>query len=146
MSSRKLKNSENFSFVQRFIEVCGSEQPNNIARLLNISYQAAKNYLEGRLPDAKVLMKISEKTSYSINWLLTGQGEKFVKNTVNQDTLILTDQFQSAVRQICSEVINEMLSNQKDATQEKTVVLTPENIKIEKILDESVVLSENENK
>lgn len=146
MSSRKLKNPENFSFVERFVEVCGSEQPNDIARLLNISYQAAKNYLEGRLPDAKVLMRISEKTSYSINWLLSGQGEKFVKHAVNQDTLILTDQFKSAVRRICSEVIDEMLSNPKDSAQEKTVVLTPENIKIEKILDESVVLSENENK
>ena len=44
------------------------------------------------------------------------------------------------------EVVNEMLSNQKDFAQEKTVVLTPENIKIEKILDESVVLSENDDK
>jgi hypothetical protein len=146
MSSRKLQNAENFSFVQRFIEVCGSEQPTDIARSFKISYQAAKNYLAGRLPDAKVLIKISEKTSYSINWLLTGQGEKFVKDAVNRNTLLLSDQFESAVRRICSEVVNEMLSNQKDSAQEKTVVLTPENIKIEKILDESVVLSENDDK
>ena len=146
MSSRKLQILENFSFVERFIEVCGSDQPNDIARLLNISYQAAKNYLQGRLPDTKVLTTISEKTSYSINWLLTGEGEKFVKESVNQDTLLLSDQFRLAVSQICIQVISGMLNNQKDSTQPKTVVLTSENIKVEKILDESAVLSENESK
>ena len=146
MSSRKLKILKNFSFVERFIEVCQSDQPNEVAQLLNISYQAAKNYLQGRLPDAKVLTAISEKTPYSINWLLTGQGEKLVKNSVNQDTLLLSDQFESAVRRICSGIINEMLSSLKDSAQQKTVVLNPENIKIEKILDESVVLSENDTK
>jgi hypothetical protein len=146
MSSRKLENLENFSFVERFIEVCGSNQPNDIARLLNISYQAAKNYLQGRLPDTKVLLIISEKTSYSINWLLTGEGEKFIKDSLNEDTLLLSDRMRTFVREICLEVINEMLSPQKDSTPQKIVVLTSEKIKEEKILDESVVLSENENK
>ena len=146
MSSRKLENLENFSFVERFIEVCGSNQPNYIARLLNISYQAAKNYLQGRLPDTKVLLVISEKTSFSINWLLTGEGEKFVKDSLNQDTLLLSDRMRTFVREICLEVINEMLNTQKDSTPQKIVVLTSEKIKEEKILDESVVLSENENK
>ena len=144
MSSKKLENLENFSFVERFIEVCGSSQPNDIARLLNISYQAAKNYLQGRLPDTKVLIAITEKTPYSINWLLTGQGDKFTKDSLNQDALMLSDQMRTFVREICMEVLTEMLSTQKTSTQQKVVVLTPEKIKIEKILDESVVLSENE--
>ena len=144
MSSKKLEILENFSFVERFIEVCGSNQPNEIARLLNISYQAAKNYLQGRLPDTKVLVTITEKTPYSINWLLTGQGDKFTKNSLTQDTITLSDQMRTFVREICMEVLTEMLSTQKTSTQQKVVVLTPEKIKIEKILDESVVLSENE--
>ena len=146
MSSRKLKISENFSFVGRFIEICGSNQPSDIARLLNISYQAAKNYLQGRLPDTGVLLTISEKTSCSIDWLLTGQGEKFVKHSLNQDTLLASDQMRTFVRQICLEVIGEMLNTQKDSAQQKVVVLTSEKIKAEKILDESVVLSENDDK
>jgi len=146
MSSKKLTISKNFSFVERFIEVCGSSQPNEVAQLLNISYQAAKNYLQGRLPDSKVLIIISEKTPYSINWLLTGEGKKFVKDSINQDTAILSDQMETFVRQICLEIIGEMLSNRNDLAQQKVIVLTSDNIKEEKILDESAVFSENINK
>ena len=146
MSSKKLTISKNFSFVERFIEVCNSSQPNEVAQLLNISYQAAKNYLQGRLPESKVLIIISEKTSYSINWLLTGEGEKFVKDSLNQDTLILSDQMRAVVRQTCLEVIGEVLSNQKDSSQQKVIVLTPDNIKEEKILDESAIFSESTSK
>ena len=149
MSSRKSEISENFSFVERFIEVCGSNQPNEIARLLNISYQAAKNYLQGRLPDTKVLTTISEKTAYSLNWLLTGEGEKFTKSAPpqiapNQDTLILSDQMRAFVRQTCLEVIGEVLGNQNPESDAKIVVLTSEKIKEEKILAKPSVLSEND--
>ncbi len=146
MSSRKSEISENILFTERFVEVCGSSQPNDIARLLNISYQAAKNYLQGRLPDSKVLKTISEKTNYSINWLLTGHGDKFIKNSINQDTLILSDQMRTFVREICLEVIGEMLNTQDNAAQQKVFVLTSEKIKEEKVSDQSAVLSENEGK
>ncbi len=146
MSSKKITILKNFSFVERFIEVCGNSQPNEVAQLLNISYQAAKNYLQGRLPDSKVLITISEKTPYSINWLLTGEGEKFIKDSINQDTTILSDQMETFVRQICLEVVGEMLSNRNDLSQQKVIVLTSDNIKEEKILDESAVFSENINK
>ena len=146
MSSEKTTNSEKSSFVERFIEVCGSSQSGDVARLLNVSYQAAKNYLQGRLPEAKVLKVISEKTLYSINWLLTGDGEKFVKTSLNIDTLILSDQLRTLVRQICSEVFSEMLSTQSESAQQKTVFLTSEKIKEETILDKSVIISENKNK
>jgi hypothetical protein len=144
MSSKKLEISENISFVERFIEVCASNQPNEIARLLRISYQAAKNYLQGRFPDTKVLITISEKTPYSLNWLLTGQGEKFINGSANQDTVLLSDQMRSLVREICVEVLGEMLSTKKDSAQQKIVVLSSEKIKEEKVLDQSAVFSENE--
>ena len=114
--------------------------------MLNISYQAAKNYLQGRVPEAKVLKAISEKTTYSINWLLTGEGEKFVKASLNADTLILSDQMRTLVRQVCSEIFSEMLSNQNESTQQKVVFLTSDNIKEEKIMDESAIISENKSK
>ncbi len=141
MSSKKMEILQNSAFVERFSEVCGSPQPAVIAQMLNISYQAAKNYLQGRLPDSKTLRTISEKTPYSVNWLLTGDGEKFVKSPINEDTLILTDQMRTFVRQICLEVIGEVLSNQNDSAGQKVVILTSENIKEEKIMDESSTFS-----
>jgi hypothetical protein len=142
MSSKKMEISKKNDFIERFIEVCSSSQPTEIAQMLNISYQAAKNYLQGRFPDSNTLRTISEKTSYSINWLLTGDGEKFVKNSlIKEDTLILTDQMRTFVRETCLEVIGEVLSNQNASAGQKVVVLTPDNIKEEKIIDESPIFS-----
>lgn len=132
----------NQDFVDRFTEVCGTSQPAKIAQVLNISYQAAKNYLHGRLPDSNVLKTIAETTPYSINWLLTGQGEKYVESAAVKDTLRLSDQMRTFIRRECLEVIGELLADQKDQAPAKVFVLTSENIKEEKITDESSVFSE----
>lgn len=145
MSSKNSSISEKNSFIERFVEVCGTSQAVEITQLLNISYQAAKNYLQGRYPDTRVLKTISEKTSYSINWLLTGEGEKFVKKPLPEDTLLLSDQMRAFIRQVCLEVISEAFAV-PNAGQEKTIVLTSENIKQEKVMDKSAVLSENKSK
>ncbi|CAN5505161.1 hypothetical protein BH10ACI1_BH10ACI1_26840 [soil metagenome] len=133
-----MKNSE---FKERFIEVCGTSQPREIGEMLEISYQAAKNYLNGRLPDSNVLRVISEKTPYSIHWLLTGEGEKFVKSPRKNGTPLLTDEMRAFVRRECVEVLNELLGNQEKAARQKIVVLTSDQIKEEKVIDESVTLS-----
>ena len=141
MSREKKTILQNDRFIERFIEVCDSSQPTEVARLLNVSYQAAKNYLQGRIPEAKVLITISEETPYSVHWLLTGNGEKFLISPVNEDTTLPSDQFRVIVRQICLEVISEMLGSQNEQTQQKTFVLTSKNIMEEKVLDESSVFS-----
>jgi transcriptional regulator with XRE-family HTH domain len=146
MSSKKITIVENFEFVERFREVCGSDQPADVARLLNISYQAAKNYLQGRLPDTNVLRAISEQTPYSIHWLLTGQGSKFVElEAEKKDTDIFSDALRAFVRKECVKVLGELLEKQNQsaepASKGKVVVLTPDKIKEEKILEENEILS-----
>lgn len=144
MPSRNSQEAENSKFVDRFTEVCGSSQPSDIKRLLDISYQAAKNYLEGRLPDSSVLKVIAERTPYSIHWLLTGQGKKFVESLQSEDTLQPSDQLRKFVRRECRQIINEMLSIQNEHAQSKTVVLSAEKIKEEKVMDESAIFSEKQ--
>ncbi len=134
MSSRNSSSDENFDFIGRFVEICGSSQPAEVARLLNISYGSARNYLNGRLPDSSVLVNISEQTPYSIHWLLTGKGKKFVENGNDQGALVLSDQLREFVRRECRELINEILSSQIETDQSKTVVLTSEQIMEEKVL------------
>ena len=73
----EIKNQSD-EFRRRFIAVCGTSNARVISEYLDISYQAAKNYLNGRLPESKVLIKIAEKTPCSLHWLLTGEGEKYV--------------------------------------------------------------------
>lgn len=145
MSRKNLTNVENSHFVARFIEVCGGSQPAEIARLLNISYQAAKNYLQGRLPDSNVLMSIAEQTSYSIHWLLTGNGEKYVKINLEKDTLKLSDEFKALIKEECQKNVEEILSHSKENVQAKVIVLKSENIKEEKIIQNSdTVLKESQ--
>lgn len=141
MSSHNSTTVEKFVFVERFIEVCGSSQPAEISRLLNISYQAAKNYLQGRLPDSSVLLSIAEKTPYSIHWLLTGKGEKFIENLSQKDTLILSDQLKALIKEECRKNVAEILSRPEENAQGKVIVLKSEDIKDEKVFEESDIFS-----
>ena len=138
MSSKNLAKTEENEFIQRLIEVCGSSQPAEIARMLNVSYQAAKNYLQGRMPDTHVLLTICERTPYSVHWLLTGRGAKFAESAEKKDGEVFSDEMRAFVRRECFAVINEVSSRQTDTVPPKIVVLSSEEIKEEKILRESV--------
>ncbi len=135
-----MENANN-NFIERFVEVCGSSEPAKIQRLLNVSYQAARNYLQGRLPDSYVLRTIAEQTPYSLNWLLTGNGEKFVSNHVPEDKPLSTDQIRDLIRKECGEVINELLGS-RDLTQQKVVVLQSDSLRSEKVKESPTVPNE----
>jgi len=116
------------SFQKRFAEACGSDEPARIQRLLGISYQAAKNYLGGRLPDTKVLMLVAENTPYSIHWLLTGEGEKLVREPERADTLISARRIRALIREEFAEAVSDILNRESGS---KVVVLDSETIRSE---------------
>lgn len=138
MSREKLTILQKNQIVARFIEVCGSAEPAKIKQLLNISYQAARNYLNGRLPTTEILLAVAEYTPYSVHWLLTGEGNKFVQDGPVEDTRIPTDE--TRVREICVEAINEYMAAQREAGS-KIYVLPPDKLKTEKAA-ETTALSE----
>lgn len=93
-------------YIARLKETLGSGEPAEIARTLGITYQAAKNYLEGRLPSADVLITIANKTDYSLNWLLTGKGAKKVAGASKGSNDPLTTQgLELIIRRIAREEI-----------------------------------------
>ena len=122
MSSGNLNNREMFDFANRFAEACGTSEPARVQRLLNISYQAAKNYLNGRLPDPRVLITIAERTPYSIHWLLTGKGEKFSISERFEDTPALARQISQLIRQEVRAAVAEAVSPEA-AAGTRTIVL-----------------------
>jgi transcriptional regulator with XRE-family HTH domain len=66
-------------FAERFKSLFDTDNFNKIAEQLKISHVAVQNYWHGkRLPTAEILKKIVKETNVSINWLLTGKGEKFI--------------------------------------------------------------------
>lgn len=135
--------SKNMGFSTRFIEACGTSEPAKIQRLLDISYQTAKNYLHGRLPHSDILILISNRTSYSIDWLLTGRGKKIVDGASAEDTILHPGQIEASVRRICVEVINEINGSQS-AAQPKVVVLQSSELMSEKVMVETTTLTERQ--
>lgn len=65
------------SFGDRLKEAYETSEIPALARKLGVTYQAAKNYVEGRIPSVEKLIDISRSTGCSIDWLLTGEGEKY---------------------------------------------------------------------
>jgi hypothetical protein len=135
--NKKIVEDKKNSFIERFTEVCGTSEPAKIQRLLDISYQAAKNYLQGRLPDSYVLRTVAERTPYSINWLLTGNGDKFVSSHVQDDAPLSTHQIRDLVRNECEAVINELLGS-RELTQQKVVVLQSDSLRSEKVKESPI--------
>ncbi len=100
MSTKNNTIVENKDFVLRLIDICETDEPAELSRKFDISYQGAKNYLKGRFPEAKVLITIVEKTQCSLNWLLTGEGEKYVNS---RKLVNLDETFRAVVREIIRE-------------------------------------------
>lgn len=144
MSSKDLGQTEIDLFVSRLVEACGSDQPGKIAQLLNVTYQAARNYLDGRLPEAKVLRSIAEKTPYSINWLLTGDGEKFVRKSRNSGIDPAFEEMRAFVRQTCVDVFAELNDSEVHSQAPKIIKLTADKIKEETFRVAAPALSEIE--
>ncbi len=137
MSTSENKNLPNEQFVRRLTELCGSDKPADLARQLEISYQASKNYLEGRLPDTQTIINISEKTGCSIDWLLSGYGKKFREYNLSQGTVIPFDQLRALIREECEKVIAEKLNQKTEIAEGKVIVLEEEDIEEEKVMDEN---------
>lgn len=135
LSSPKSELFSGADFAARFAEICGTSEPARIQRLLNISYQAAKNYLNGRLPDSRVLLTIAERTPYSIHWLLTGEGEKFSLPARSDDTLPLARQISELIRQEVKGAVTEALANQTTVGA-RTIVLRPDDVLTETVRTE----------
>jgi hypothetical protein len=141
MSSAKKNKTKNLAFVDRFAEACGTREPARIQHLLNISYQAAKNYVEGvRYPSTEILIIIAERTGCSIHWLLTGEGKKFVRDDRPQGAPLPAGQTEEFVRRVCVEVINERFGSQG---QPKVVVLPPASLR-EETAETAAISGENE--
>lgn len=150
MSRDKLSIEKKEAIIRRFIEVCGSDEPAHIKQLLNISYQAARNYLKDkRVPKTEILLAVAENTPYSIHWLLTGEGNKYVGDAPPADTPILTDQTRESLREISVEVFNEQFEKRRAEFIEtqredgsKVVVLPPGKLRSERAVESTDALPE----
>lgn len=144
MSSEDRQVIDRIGFVERLIDACGSSKVTEVQDLLGVQYQTARNYLAGRVPTAEMLLRISERTSCSIDWLLTGRGKKFVDGALEVDTLVFPRQIETFVRRLCVEVFNEEIGKHELVDYPKAFELKSGNLMKEKILDRSRALTGRE--
>lgn len=127
-----VENRKMSAFGERLKEAFETNKIGEIARKMDVSYQAAKNYIEGRIPDADKLKEISDSTNCSIHWLITGKGNKELTDTkvvglINEDNL----------KQVIREVVQEEISNgiQLQHKIQAIVMAMKTNIKEQDIFD-----------
>lgn len=129
-------NKQRDEFRRRFIAVCGTSNARVISEYLGISYQAAKNYLNGRLPESKVLIRIAEKTPCSLHWLLTGEGEKYVdfksKSEAELLATVLSDLADTKTLRKIFEVLSEEQIRLASGRVEESSASSPRIFKIRK--------------
>ncbi|MEP7213791.1 MAG: helix-turn-helix domain-containing protein [Acidobacteriota bacterium] len=66
-------------FSERLGEAFDNATMAAIARRLGVPHATVRNYFGGRMPSPEVLIKIARETNVSLNWLLTGTGDRFVR-------------------------------------------------------------------
>jgi transcriptional regulator with XRE-family HTH domain len=67
----------NEEFIARLRITFDNESMADVARRLKIPHATVRNYYQGRLPAPEVLIKIANETGVSLNWLLTGAGDRY---------------------------------------------------------------------
>ncbi len=75
------------NIADRLKEIVG-ENVAQFARELGIHRQTLDNYLKGRIPKADFLDKLSKAKNININWLLTGEGEPYLKTRSEETSKI----------------------------------------------------------
>lgn len=80
-----VKSIEESPFGKRLREAFGGGNNTIIAGKLGVSNSALTNYMRGRVPDADLLLKISDLTNCSVHWLLTGEGTKEISTEASDD-------------------------------------------------------------
>lgn len=66
------------SFGERLKVAFRGAKNYEIARKMGVSDAAVKNYVDGRVPNAEILLLIRRLTGCNLDWLLSGEGSRFV--------------------------------------------------------------------
>ena len=66
-------------FTERLKAAFNNATMAEIARRLDVPHATIRNYFQGRMPAPEVLIKIANETNVSLNWLLAGTGDMYVR-------------------------------------------------------------------
>lgn len=64
------------AFWERVVEAFQTDKIPEIAKKMSLTYYAVRMWKLGRMPGLEALLKISDMTDSSVQWLVTGEGPK----------------------------------------------------------------------
>ena len=88
-NTQNVKNELARNFGKRLKEAFQNKSNADIARSLGVSDSAVTTYMNGRVPSAQKLIKISNLNDCNLHWLLTGQGERLLRTEQNKTKTLL---------------------------------------------------------
>lgn len=100
-----------------------------IAKMLGVNYHTLRNWAKERndIPRA-TLIKIADSTNISLNWLLTGRGEKYSNP---QQRIGLEEMFEVRMREIARDEVKSVLAARDEiGPLEMTERIRPKEIEI----------------
>lgn len=105
--------STKMSFSERLIEAFDGATMAEISRRLSVPHSTIRNYVQhDRLPAADVLITIANNTNVSIDWLLTGRGQKRRPPlAITGENYSVTDEKMSYLQGLWRETFDEEISD-----------------------------------
>lgn len=98
-------------FGQRFAELFAGKKQREIAKVLDVTDTAIRNYLAGRVPDADKLQIIARKTGCNLHWLLIGEGDIYVNK--GERTVRAQESFDMLLNDRIRELIRDEMNHDK---------------------------------
>jgi len=112
------------NIADRLKEIVG-ENVAQFARELGIHRQTLDNYLKGRIPKADFLDKLAKAKNININWLLTGEGEPYLK-TRSEETSKIQPEKEPEKRRQKEEDLSKPKEKMKLTSQKKYLKIRKE--------------------
>ena len=103
---QSVKKADRDGFGIRLREAFDGATNAGISRKLGVSEAGVKNYIDGRIPPADMLIRIRALTNCSIDWLLTGEEPKEIsgKTVIEEIPPQLKKQIELTVKPMLEEL------------------------------------------
>lgn len=118
-------------FEERLCEALNVEKRQHLSDALGVNYQTLSNWLNGRAEfPIKELAKIAKLSNYSLNWILTGKGQRRVAEPP-PPSIIDLDALKEVIRSVVREEREEDQTDSVGPIEPAEMILAPVVARIE---------------
>jgi transcriptional regulator with XRE-family HTH domain len=105
--AKKGPRADRKEFIERLTRAFDNDPMAEVARRLGVPHATVRNYYQGRHPAPEVLIKMSDESGVSLNWLLTGKGDMYAGGMI--EPIGLGTFMEDKIAQMIGEMIDQKL-------------------------------------